>query len=202
MSDGITELERGLARLDPSSPTWPGDAASVLSHVPVSLDAVAAYIEQLEPEVRAARFEGSHETSTHFKWLVSRHERPRFTIWLHDYKPESERRHGYAEVAHDHRYDLASVILAGGYTAEELEANDDGSVVPVASARFDVGDVMRLGADAIHRLTAIDEGTITLMVEGEPKRHSSTAYYPDEPRVRTFLDFTGRWPELRSKLGY
>jgi hypothetical protein len=46
----------------------------------------------------------SVEKTTHFKWFVAEDADRAFKVWLHEYKPASQRRTGHATVAHNHRF--------------------------------------------------------------------------------------------------
>jgi hypothetical protein len=159
---------------------------------------VAAYLEGLSSKQRAALFDGSHETSTHFKWLVHRETQPHFTVWLHEYKSELKRTAGYAEVPHDHRYNIASLIMRGGYTAVAWEkAKRSGGLLAEGwRETYSQHDIMALTHDKIHSLAQIEPGTLTLLIEGPPIKGFSSAYYPGERKPRTFPDFPTRWPDL------
>lgn len=158
--------------------------------------AVLNYLTSLDSQQMQMRFDGSHETSTHFKWLIYRSYTPRFTLWLHEYKISTSRRTGYAEVPHDHRYDISSLILVGGYRATEWEPSSKGVTQKGAMKRFSPGDVMQLAADQIHSLVDIDERTLTVVVEGPRLKSTSEAYYPGEPSPRSFPDFPAQWSRI------
>lgn len=149
---------------------------------------------------RARLFDGSNETTTHYKWLMHREYKPKLTLWLHEYKAPEQRRLGYAEVPHDHRYDFTSLILVGGYLALTWQ-DGPGELVQADSVRHAAGELIPLGADAIHSLADIDDGTVTLILEGPRRRGFSRAYYPDPPYHREFPDFPERYRGLLGKLG-
>lgn len=86
------------------------------------------------------RYAASHETSTHYKWLLYRSYSPRFTVWLHDYKTDETRGPGYAQVPHNHRYDLCSMVLAGGYDSLQYDVGADVAMTDRRS--FAPGDVL------------------------------------------------------------
>ena len=162
--------------------------------------AVLDHLTGLDASDQQALFDGSHETTTHYKWLLYRQYSPWFTLWLHEYKPRHLQRLGYAQVPHNHRYDISSVILAGGYAASAWQLLEDNTVAATHVKQFRFGDVMQLKHNEIHSLDEISEGTITLVAEGHRIKGVSQAYYPGQSQPRQFPDFPQRWPELVSQL--
>jgi predicted metal-dependent enzyme (double-stranded beta helix superfamily) len=158
---------------------------------------VYEHMETWSPSQVTARANGSHNTSTHYKWLVHRDDSHRFTLWIHDYKLAGERGPGYAEVPHNHRYDLCSIILDGGYTSVLYNVKSD--LLPIEKPTFRVGDVLSLRHYEIHALTEICEGTLTLFVEGPTITDFSTVFYLDGKR-RNFVDFHGRREQFLERL--
>jgi hypothetical protein len=203
MSNGsLSTIQALIRRLTDSSAC----AASEMRHSAVHLSALQHprralldYLAQLSPEQHDSLFDGSHDTPTHFKWLVYRNQRPRFTLWLHEYKASQLRGPGYAQVPHDHRYDIASLILTGGYIAATWQITQ-GKLTPADIKSYRPFDVMRLGHTEIHSLVEIEPETLTLVVEGPRIKAFSTAYYPPAEEPFTFPDFPARWPALRTKL--
>lgn len=131
-----------------------------------------------------------HETSTHYKWFVHYDPFRHYRIWLHQYKPKAARRPGHAEVPHNHRYSLASVILNGGFMHHMFETIA-GRLREIADLRrsYQRGDTYIVRYDEIHKLSALSDDTITLVVESPVVRHFSEAFYGDSA-VR-FYDFVG-----------
>lgn len=162
--------------------------------------AALTYLEQLSTYNRASLFDSSHDTATHYKWLLHRNRQRHFALWLHQYKDIDARGAGYAQVPHDHRYDIASLLLAGKYTAADWRISND-SIRQTNTRVFRCGDVMTMTNDRIHSLLSIEPNTMTLVVEGKRIRGFSTAYYPPDYRPRIFPDFQARWPELQARLG-
>jgi predicted metal-dependent enzyme (double-stranded beta helix superfamily) len=143
-----------------------------------------------------------HETATHFKWFLHYSERRRFKVWLHQYKNAGERKIGFAEVPHNHRYSLASVILSGGFSHHCFERND-GVLTEHEGARrrYGPGDAYTVGWREVHKLSGIDERTLTLVVESAPVRNFSEAYYGASAEPVTFSDFVGMRPRLTKEMG-
>jgi predicted metal-dependent enzyme (double-stranded beta helix superfamily) len=192
----IDELLSDLAAFDSEEYQWLPAAETLLRASDITLQHVVQHLADLTADARQDLLDGSHETTTHLKWLMHRNNHPRFTVWLHTYKEECDRRFGYAEVPHDHRYDIASRILTGGYVAAEWQHEPRGGVTSVSAEKFLPGDVMFLRADQIHSLTTILPTTATLVIEGALRRHHSTAWYPDQETPKRFPDFNARWDAL------
>ena len=138
-----------------------------------------------------------HETSTHYKWFMHYHRKLRFKVWLHQYKLAAERRLGHAEVPHNHRYSLASVILNGGFTHHSFDVVD--GVLNEAAGerrRYQAGAAYMVAWSSVHKLSDLEDGTLTLVIESPPARHFSEAYYSPSGEPQTFYDFVGLHPSL------
>jgi hypothetical protein len=138
-----------------------------------------------------------HETSTHYKWFLHYHERLRFKIWLHQYKLQCDRRTGYAEVPHNHRHSLASVILRGGFVHHLFE-RVDGGLEELADERrsYTTGSAYAVAWQRLHMLDKLAEHTVTLVVESPVVRHFSEAFYGNSDEPSRFYDFV----ELHGRL--
>src|SRR5712691_7292365 len=120
----------------------------------------------------------SHETSTHYKWFVHYHRKLHYRIWLHQYKLRNERKVGHAEVPHNHRYSLASVIMRGGFDHQFFEQIDGELVEQVHERRsYAQGDAYTVDWQRLHKLSALSDHTVTLVVESPIVRHFSEAFY-------------------------
>jgi hypothetical protein len=138
-----------------------------------------------------------HETATHYKWFVHYDERHGYRVWLHQYKPQRERRNGYAEVPHNHRYSLASLIVLGGLVHHSFERTEHGLLELEGERQaYSQGDVYTLEWQRVHRLSGLLDGTVTLVVESPVVRNFSEAFYDDSGQPRLFYDFI----ELHSRL--
>ena len=138
-----------------------------------------------------------HETSTHYKWFIHYHQNLRYRVWLHQYKAKDQRKRGYAEVPHNHRYSLASVILRGGF-AHHSYVRDANGLAELAEAckSYVQGDAYIIEWQQIHKLADVDDHTVTLVVESPVVRHFSEAFYDDSGQPNRFYDFV----ELHSSL--
>jgi len=142
-----------------------------------------------------------HETSTHYKWFIYYHEELRYRIWLHQYKLPDERRAGHAEVPHNHRYSLASVILRGGFAHHYFERIGDRLIELTQESRlFSRGDVYMLDWKRLHKLSALSDHTVTLVVESPVVRHFSEAFYSESGRPSLFPDFVSLHPRLSAEM--
>lgn len=131
-----------------------------------------------------------HDTSTHYKWFIHYSRSVRYRIWLHQYKPITQRKFGHAEVPHNHRYSLASVILSGGFVHRVFERTSDG-LRELADERrsFMKGDAYTVPWQRVHKLDELEDGTLTLVVESPIVRHFSEAFYDTSSSPSVFYDF-------------
>jgi hypothetical protein len=162
-------------------------------HSDLIFDAVSAWsAENLEKRQLSC-----HETATHYKWFVHYHDELRYKVWLHQYKPSAERAVGHAEVPHNHRYSLASVLLRGGFVHHRFEKTPAGLYeLAHEQCSFSRGDTYTVDWQEFHKLSDLSDHTVTLVVESPVVRHFSEAFYGEGPAPRLFYDFVG----LRTRL--
>jgi predicted metal-dependent enzyme (double-stranded beta helix superfamily) len=194
----VKHLVRQLSAVTWEDRQWRKEVFDILRGTPDLSSAVNDFMLSWDVDEQCTKDNGSHETSTHYKWLIHRDVSRRFTLWVHDYKPAELRQPGYAEVPHNHRYDLCSIILSGGYTSVLYDVSD--GVVPLKRDSFAAGDVLSLSHHDVHSLTDVSEGTLTLFVEGPTVRNFSSAFPPNGP-PRHFVDFNGRRDAFLERLG-
>lgn len=144
-----------------------------------------------------------HETTTHYKWFVHYHETLRYRIWLHQYKPAIERRNGYAEVPHNHRYSLASLILSGQFKQHffDLVAGELAETREECTA-YSPGDVYSINWCRVHKLSDLSDRTVTLVVESPVVRHFSEAFYGASGQPNLCPDFVALHPHLLDEVAY
>jgi hypothetical protein len=142
-----------------------------------------------------------HETATHYKWFIYYHDKLGYRVWLHQYKLPADRRVGHAEVPHNHRYSLASVVLRGGFTHHRFE-REDGKLEELKHERqsFSRGDVYMVKWPQLHRLSELVDHTVTLVVESPTARHYSEAFYDDLGEPSVFHDFVELHPRLSADI--
>jgi hypothetical protein len=144
-----------------------------------------------------------HETSTHYKWFVHYHENLRYRIWLHQYKSADERRSGYAEVPHNHRYSLASLILNGQFKHHFFDLVS--GVLVEAHQRCEAysrGDVYSVDWRHVHKLSGLTDHTMTLVVETPLARHFSEAFYGPSGTPNLCPDFVALHRQLLDVIAF
>jgi hypothetical protein len=193
----IRRLIRELSHINWVEPAWRKLAADILLSSESLGDMVVKYMRSWDPADRTAMMDASHETSSHYKWLIYRNYAPRFTMWLHDYKPASARGPGYAQVPHNHRYDLCSILLAGSY--ESIWYDVGNQLAEVRRQIFRSGDILSMAHEEVHSLTNIVEGTQSLFLEGPTRANFSTSF-PIGGDRQTWVDFDGRWSSTLGRL--
>jgi hypothetical protein len=131
---------------------------------------VRDHLRRLEPRAAALVRTGSRETTTHFAWCLLNSPADEFSFWLHEYKPQRDWRHGYADSVHNHRYHFCTTILRGGYVHERYDARLDPLTELITSAHLrqrntcPAGASGALFADQFHRIPSAEENTLTVLV--------------------------------------
>lgn len=143
-------------------------------------------------------------------------------IWVHEYRPESwmtvdNKRH--IEHYHNHRVGLGSIILRGGYVADEFrypgmlpEKTMDSPIYPdwgpkqqglvPQTVEYTEGSVMCIHPDEIHRLRNIQPNTVTLVVDTPKVRDFAFTYSEDgHQAVQMFPDMGYHYNNLAQRLG-
>lgn len=145
--------------------------------------------------------ERSVEKTTHYKWFLGGGPGKGFELWLHEYKPRNLRRTGHATVAHNHRFWLTSLILSGGFTDTRyarISGDVEPLIEPIAQRSMDPGSTMVIDPEEIHSLTALQDRTISLVVQSRPVRSYSEVF--EDGEVRRYFDLEAKLAELRESL--
>jgi hypothetical protein len=142
-----------------------------------------------------------HETATHYKWFVYYHSRLHYKLWLHQYKPLGERKLGHAEVPHNHRYSLASLVVRGGFTHHYYKQTADGlQELQHERTSYMQGDTYQVDWQEVHKLSNVLNHTVTLVVESPIARNFSEAFYTESGEPSTFYDFIGMLSGLSAEI--
>lgn len=145
----------------------------------------------------------SRETPTHFKWNLFSAPDGSYRIWLHEYKDAATRLPGYAQTIHNHRYAFASLILAGGYLHSrfKVETSDDliaARPQPIATSEIFSGARYALSSRDFHSVTAILDGTVSLVIQWSSCNAHSVSVDPSTRRAVRHYPIESRFDILRS----
>jgi hypothetical protein len=142
------------------------------------------HLRRLEPAEADVVRAGSRETTTHFAWCLLNSPGDEFSFWLHEYKPQQDWRHGYADSVHNHRYHFCTTILRGSYVHERYDALVDPETELITSAQLQkrntcsAGAAGALTADQFHRIPEAGQDTMTFLVKSRAVTDSSVSYDP------------------------
>jgi predicted metal-dependent enzyme (double-stranded beta helix superfamily) len=139
---------------------------------------IAAATGRLDEARYADLLSVSREVSTHYKWLLAAGDDDAWKIWLHQYKDEKVAAGAYADVPHDHRYNFVSLVLAGGYDNVTYTRGEE-ALRPAGETPIGRGGTVALDHREIHSLAAIRPGTLSLFVQGQIRKQSSSSYRTD-----------------------
>ncbi|SFQ49849.1 hypothetical protein SAMN05421810_108103 [Amycolatopsis arida] len=169
-------------------------------------DELRHYLRTLPPQAAAAVADRSRETTTHYAWCLLDRPEDEFSFWLHEYKPQRDWRHGYADSVHNHRYHFCTTILSGGYEHERYDValDPDGHLVDSAVLRHSI--VCRRGASGallaheFHRIPRAADNTMTFLVKSRPVRGWSLSYDPITASSQRHVPVEARLGELVERM--
>jgi len=148
----------------------------------------------------------SRETTTHFAWCLLDDPGAEFSLWLHEYKPQRDWRHGYAESVHNHRYHFSTAMLRGGYLQECYDAAVDaqsGMITSVNSWGHTVCDSGSTGmvlASDFHRIAAAADDTMTFLIKSRPVTAWSLSFDPQYGTGHRHVPVENRWEEISGRI--
>lgn len=149
----------------------PGGARSLAARIANDLDA-------LNDDTFSIISSQSRETSTHYAWCLTDQADIGCSVWLNEYKPMADWLPGYANVAHNHRYEFITLILRGWYREQLYDAvsGPSGSLREVTlrdDAIFSAGTVRTVPTGVVHRINELSDRVVTLLVKMRPTRRAS-----------------------------
>ena len=200
MADMLVELATNLDSLNWDNMLETSSRLEqILTHINYNRQALRDAFRGIPHERLEDSADLSHETTTHYKWYILGEPKRRYMVWLHDYKPKSLRRPGYAEVPHNHRYWFTSLILVGGFNhhiykvvRNELDPYVYKSMDLIATSFHEKGTVYSIDPEVIHSLSDLEEPTLTLVVQSRPYKQYSEAFSLNEPTIQHYYAFSSR----------
>jgi hypothetical protein len=167
---------------------------------------LGTYLRGLPPNAAAVMSGRSRETTTHFAWCLLDDPGDPFSFWLHEYKPQRDWRHGYADSVHNHRYHFCTTILLGGYQHERYDAMVDPDTELISSAvlrqRKDcpAGTAGAMLAHEFHRIPCAADNTLTFLVKSRPVQPWSLSYDPQTHTSHRHVPVETRLGELAERI--
>jgi hypothetical protein len=163
---------------------------------------LAAWVAGLRPRQIREILNRSVEKSTHYKWFLGEH-RSDYTVWVHQYRPASVfvSSNRFAASIHNHRYPFVSRVLSGSLCVSTFDVSSSDAARGVSlrnEQALDVGDVMLLNSNDVHRIDRVYDDTVTIVVQGPPVRHYSTRFDPRNGRSERIYDLDALFPNLTS----
>jgi hypothetical protein len=195
--------------------TWLADALPTSDFPEVTEKILSDFFDQLD-DFRAdlqrlgeSEFERilplSRETPTHYKWHLLTAPDHTFTVWLHEYKPGITRASGYAQTIHNHRYPMSALVLTGGYYCTKYKVvkdpgNDRAEVQATTGWQLADGSIYSMRETDFHSVTQIQDGTVSLLVQGQASQRYSVSVDATSHRTSCHIPIEGRLDNLRSSL--
>lgn len=165
-----------------------------------------AHLLALPNEQADAAIKRSRETTTHFAWCLRDRPDEPFTFWLHEYKPLSDWRTGYADSVHNHRYHFCTTILSGAYLHERFDVRlGVGGRTVVATeltnrTQCAEGTTGTLLAHEFHRIPRAADGTMTFLVKSRAVTPWSLSYDPETGISHRHVPVEDRLEDLTNHL--
>jgi hypothetical protein len=162
------------------------------------------WLSGLEPSEIDVMVRYSVERSSHYKWFLGGNIHD-YLVWLHQYKAPSEFRaiNRFAASIHDHRLWFCSRVVAGGLHATWYKAvlgEQKAHLTAIMRRRLPPGAVVQMEAQEIHGIDDVEEGTVTLLIQGPPERHYSTSFDLSDGGMRRNYDLEALYPKVLSAL--
>jgi hypothetical protein len=144
----------------------------------------------------------TRETSTHYVWPLHRSSSD-YSVVINEFKAPSSMTAGYATTLHNHRYSFISLMMSGGYVQVrsdlEFAARDQASQIrDIHRDIVEEGDIVLIKHDEFHRLAAIKDRTVTLVIKCPAAKRESvsvdtstlrvTRHLPAEARIAQLID--------------
>jgi hypothetical protein len=169
-------------------------------------DTLRGHLRALSPQEELRVIAKSRETTTHFAWCLRDQPAEPFTFWLHEYKPQRDWRHGYADSIHNHRYHFCTTILSGAYLHERFEAqlSADGRAITSTAllhrAECPSGTSGTMLAHEFHRIPRASDDTMTFLVKSRAVTPWSLSFDPDTATSHRHVPVEARLEELTNHL--
>ena len=204
----LLELASGITAAGPPAvdqwsigPLFEGWAAQ-----PGVREGLREHLRTLTPQDERRIVSRSRETTTHFAWCLRDEPTEPFTFWLHEYKPQRDWRHGYADSVHNHRYHFSTTILTGSYLHERYTARlgaGERSILSAALLRrteCPVGTSGTMLAHEFHRIPRAADDTMTFLVKSRATSPWSLSFDPDTGASHRHVPVESRLEELTNQL--
>lgn len=201
-SQTLSWLASAIADADLSRPD---NLVAMLSEFYDRLELFRQELRELTEPCFQAMVPLSRETPTHYKWHLLATDDTDVHAWLHEYKPKTIRSGGYAQSIHNHRYSMSALLLSGAYCYSGYTVNADSDDVHadvrvIATRRLREGCAYSMTPDEFHSVTEIQDGTVSLVIQGRPVRAYSTSVNLSSRQLVRHTPIEYRLGDLRSAL--
>jgi hypothetical protein len=144
----------------------------------------------------------ARETSTHYVWPLHSSSSG-YSVAINEFKASSHMTAGYATTLHNHRYSFISLMMSGGYVqvrsyVEFAERDQVSQISDIHKDVIEEGDIVFINHDEYHRLAAIKDRTVTLVVKCPAAKRESvsidtgtlriTRHVPAEARIAQLIE--------------
>ena len=171
----------------------------------VDPDQIAGLVSQrLQATDNARLVAMSRETPTHYKWFLGADDSGS-RVWLHEFKPASERSTGYVQSPHNHRYSFTAVVLAGSYRNLAVDVDFDEASLEITHLKertrteIAAGDRYWMSSADYHGLTDLADGTVSVVLESPQERPCSYSVNDRGSHVIRHVPLEERLDDLRSR---
>lgn len=206
MNKLISSLFQGIDGIT-RGPDWDAldEIAKFLSRLPDTQAIRRALSEWLMCDANVGELGAmARETSTHYVWPLYRGASD-YSVVINEFKAPSRMTTGYATTLHNHRYSFISLMMSGGYVQVrsdvEFAARDQVSQIrDIHNDTVEEGDIVAIKHDEFHRLGAIEDRTVTLVIKCPAAKRESVSVETSTLRVTRHVPAEARFAQLMDAL--
>jgi predicted metal-dependent enzyme (double-stranded beta helix superfamily) len=168
---------------------------SILSKSFEHIESLKMGLAQISESQYSEMISHSADLNSHKKFFLYKSEEQKFSIWINQFKPE--RKSGFANSIHNHRYWFASVPLKGGFI-QNIHDGLSSKIIKVE--RIEHGEAYSIFPNTVHSFADIFPETVTLLVRSRAYFPYSESYDEQTETVRRHYSLASKIDEFKFML--
>jgi len=198
----IDELVFEIEKLNWSEPNIIiNEVATILEKYYDRIEEFKSDLKNTSPATFSNLISHSYDLPSHTKWFLYKSKQQGFSIWINQFK--SERKYGYANSIHNHRYWFASIPLCGKLVQTIHEIKIVNNVLTDNKIRKEIineGKSYFLSPFEVHSFDEIEKDTVTLIVRSKAVSAFSESYNLKDNSVKKHFSFSSRFEDFKDIL--